>query len=98
MAIDVEWQDERGDTLATYEGPPINAQFVNSTPLDAKCICFIDPYGDTTFNAEQVSVLEGELESLAGKDVSVSEQARALLHFLASHQDRVHTYLKFIGD
>jgi uncharacterized membrane protein len=61
-------------------------------------MCYIDPYGDTTFNAAQVSALESKLISLAGANQTGADQARALLHFVRSRQDRLPTYLKFIGD
>lgn len=98
MSIDVEWQDENGAALSRYNGPPVDPEFVGNAPPDAKCMCFIDPYGDTTFNAAQVSALESELESIVKKNESGSHQARALLYFVASLEDRVHRYLKFIGD
>ena len=61
------------------------------------CLRFIDPYGDTTFNAAQVAVLEAELATLVS-DGEVAEQARSLLAFVRLFPDRTHRYLKFIGD
>ncbi len=98
MAIDVDWQDENGATLARYNGPQICMSLVGAAPIGARCLCFIDPYGDTTFNSAQVSVLETELASVATADGVASDQARGLLQFVHSRQDRPHMYLKFIGD
>jgi hypothetical protein len=52
MAIDVEWQDERGERVARYDGPPIDGRLPEHAPPESSCLRFIDPYGDTTFNAK----------------------------------------------
>jgi hypothetical protein len=97
MAIDVEWQDERGERLARYEGPPIDGRLSEHAPKDSACLRFIDPYGDTTFNHAQVAILEQELGSLVAR-TDLAEQARSLLAFVRQVKDRTHRYLKFIGD
>lgn len=97
MAIDVEWQDERGETLERYEGLSIDARLSERSSQGSRCLRFIDPYGDTTFNAAQIAVLEEELASVAGDD-EVGEQAKSLLVFVKQYSDRLHRYLKFIGD
>jgi hypothetical protein len=97
MAIDVEWQDENGNALSRYDGPLIDGRLSERARAGSCCLRFIDPYGDTTFNAEQVAVLEEELASLAS-DGEVAEQARSLLSFLRRFRDCTHRYLKFIGD
>ena len=58
---------------------------------------FINPYGDTTFNEAQVAVLEQELAAIDAPD-EIAGQARSLLAFVREVQDRMHRYLKFIGD
>jgi hypothetical protein len=58
----------------------------------------VDPCGDTTFNASQVSALTEELAFLAREGGDVAGQARSVLGFVASLPDRSHRYLKFIGD
>ena len=97
MAIDVEWQDERGDRLTRYEGPPIDARLPDSASSASVCLRFIDPYGDTTFNHTQIAELEKELALIRGAE-DVAQQARSLLSFVRQVQDRTHRYLKFIGD
>ncbi len=97
MSIDVEWRDERGETLERYEGPPIDFRLPERSSESSRCLRFIDPYGDTTFNAAQVAVSEEELTSIAS-DREVGEQANSLLTFVKRHSDRLHKYLKFIGD
>jgi len=54
MAIDVEIQDECGTTLARYDGPPIGLQLLKLAPAKSVCFRFIVPWGDATFNQEQI--------------------------------------------
>ena len=99
MPIDVEWQDERGGQRARYNGPPVTRLLVERAEPTSPCLRFIDPYGNTTFNQHQLPVLIAELETLSA--VTTDGQAaviRALLLFLATARDQVHTYIKFIGD
>jgi hypothetical protein len=98
MAIDVEWQNERGQRLARYDGPAIDARLPQSAPEGSACLRFIDPYGDTTFNAMQIPVLEEELAALVERKIEPHDQAIALLSFLRSVTEWTHRYLKFIGD
>jgi hypothetical protein len=101
MAIDVEWQDERGERVARYDGPPIDGRLPEHAPPESSCLRFIDPYGDTTFNATQITALEEELASIKsgdGDDGGVARQAESLLAFIRRFDDRTHRYLKFIGD
>ena len=98
--IAVEWQNERGGCEATYTGPPIGRRFCELAPLNSVCLRFIDPYGDPTFNAAQIDVLEYELAELIRtvKNANVVEQAKGLLDFIGRVRSRMHMYLKFIGD
>ena len=99
VAIDVEWQDERGRTLARYDGPTVTAALLRYADPQAACLRFIDPYGNTTFNQQQLSVLRDELEALDSRIMDGQALvARALLDFLTSSSGMVHTYVKFIGD
>jgi hypothetical protein len=97
MPIDVEWQDECGKRLARYDGPLIDG-LPERAPENSPCLRFIDPYGNTTFNASQVEVLEIELSGLIDRNSDVSDQAASLLAFVKTVTNRTHRYLKFIGD
>ena len=98
MAIDVEWQDERGKRLARYAGLPIDNRLAGRASANSACLRFIDPYGDTTFNGPQIAFLEDELLKLSQDGDEVAEQAKSLLSFVRQMQDRMHRYLKFLGD
>src|SRR5262245_64260647 len=98
--IAVEWQNERGECTERYAGPPLGQRFCELAPLNSICLRFIDPIGDTTFNAAQVEVFEAELADMAryAKNANVVEQAKSLLDFVGSVRNRLHMYLKFIAD
>ena len=98
MAIDVELQDERGQTLARYDGPAVTRALVQRADPASVCVRFIDPYGNTTFNQLQLSILVRELEALESRTRDGQAQViRALLAFLHQASDRIHTYVTFIG-
>ena len=99
MPIDVEIQNESGDALARYEGPPLGLKFTKMAPPCGACMRFIVPWGDTTFYQEQITVLREELREAANR---TQEQDRllelgAVLAFLEGATG-VHVYVKFIGD
>ena len=99
LPIDVELQDEQGQTLARYDGPAVTRMLVERADSTSACVRFIDPYGNTTFNQLQLSILVRELEALESRTRDGQAQVtRALLAFLRQASDRVHTYVKFIGD
>jgi hypothetical protein len=99
VPIAVEWQDERGSTLTKYAGPPVTWPLVELAGQTTTCLRFIDPYGDTTFNRQQVPVLIHELETLdSTRSASQGPVVQALLAFLRQGQGQVHHYVKFIGD
>jgi hypothetical protein len=100
MAIDVEWQDESGQVLARYEGPPLGITLYELAGQGSTCLRFIDPYGDTTFNQSQVEVLIEELRNIRqqSKDRELNDLLDALLGFVAQAHGQIHTYVKFIGD
>ena len=63
------------------------------------CLRFIDPFGDTTFNRGQATVL---LQELAGIRPKLEDRERALvdciIRIAEQTERKVHLYLKFIGD
>lgn len=65
-----------------------------------KCLRYIDPYGDTTFNQLQIVPLLDDLGILKG--IVASKDDRLILEQLeslcATCMAETHLYLKFIGD
>ena len=101
MGIDVHLQNESGADLRSY----FDSQMLLPTMLDAfdtsktTCLRFIDPYGDTTFNREQVEVLLIELSQLRDRlDTKTREFVDSIIELGEEVQSGNHLYLKFIGD
>jgi hypothetical protein len=61
---------------------------------------YVDPYGNTIFNGQQMYPLLEELDRLAGEYSSVEENdLLAQVRELAVHcRDHPHKFLRFIGD
>lgn len=99
MAIDVEIQDEHGGTLAQYSAPPLGLPFLKLAPPGSACFRFIVPWGDTTFNEEQIKVLLGELRDAAANTDNPTRQRelKSVIEFIEGATG-VHVYVKFIGD
>jgi len=102
MGLDIFWQTERGESLAhcpTWFDP---WKYIDHPDELAHtcCLRFIDEYGDTTFNQSQLSVLIEELESILpkSKDAAARQSLELLITFVRNAQDKIHTYIKFIGD
>lgn len=98
--IQVCWQDENGNPLLIYDGPDVDERLPSHATPGSRCLRFIDLYGDTTFNSEQVRVLAEELSELGLSriDSEVVAQAQALFYFIKKMPHTTHRYLKFIGD
>ena len=98
MAIDVEIQDERGASIARYDGPPLGHQFTKLAPPGSVCFRFILPWADATFNEEQIKVLKDELQDAARACPPARlAELKALSSFLEGATG-THVYVKFIGD
>src|SRR2546423_186074 len=99
MAIDGEWAGEDGATLARYEGPVGTVALLGRADPASVCVGFLGPWGNATFNQQQLPVLMQELESLQSRTPDGQREViEALLAFLRPARDQVHTYIKFIGD
>jgi|ERR1041384_1691443 hypothetical protein len=99
MPIDIEWQDEKGRLLARYEGPALTRAVVERADPTSVCLRFIDPYGNAVFNQHQLPTLIQEFESLGSRTRDGQREViDALVPFLRGACEKVHTYVKFIGD
>jgi hypothetical protein len=102
VGINVEIQHESGETIAEFLDPEgaitrlVVSQHENRHSI---CLRFIDPYGDTTFNQQQLPHLIAEVESAirAMSDQVVKLKVARLSDFLKTAIN-MHTYVKFIGD
>ena len=98
--IDIARQDEGGTELARYMDPGIVSELLTVADPDGRCLAFIDPYGDTTFNQLQLPVLLAEIRAVRNRlpDGELRARADNLMLFLQLALGEVHTYIKFIGD
>jgi hypothetical protein len=98
--IDVQRQDEHGSELACYMDPGVVTELLALADADGRCLAFIDPYGDTTFNQLQLPVLLAEIELVRNRlpESELRSRADNLMLFLQLALNEVHTYVKFIGD
>jgi len=101
MGISVQLQDENGVPIETLHDPTmilsrlLDCQDFSST----RCLGFIDPYGDTTFNRAQVDVLLSELAAIRDDtDAMTRAHLDDITGLAIKAQAEPHLYLKFIGD
>lgn len=99
MSIEVEIQDERGNTISRYDGPALGRPLTRLASSDSACMRFIAPWCDATFNEAQIDVLKAELEAAAKRtdDARRLLELNALSSFIEGAKG-AHVYLKFIGD
>lgn len=74
MGIDIRWENESGKQLEEIPDPKNHFGFALAlSPLEKTvCLRFIDPYGDTVFNQQQIPVFISELQAL--QQLVTSEQ------------------------
>ncbi len=103
MGIDIRWENERGEQLATLPDPDfLVAKFLpHFEDRKFACLRFVDPAGDTIFNQAQIHELVSELEGIAAQKKhrqAVQQHLEAVLEFIRQAVGNVHTYIKFYGD
>ena len=59
---------------------------------------YVDPYGDTTFNAFMFEDLIKDLIELKSLLPTDKEQIDIVISYAKECDDKTHTYLKFYGD
>ena len=104
MAINITWEDERGEQIESWPDFALlwDKRLIEKPELLKKtcCLRFIDHYGDTTFNQSQIPVLISELQALAAssEDDHEREGLESLIAFVRNAEGEIHTYIKFWGD
>lgn len=103
MGINAVWRSETGEELGRVLDHLGHLSLIASRPADLAgtvCMRFLDPYGDTIFNQEQIAVVADEIDELASR--TREKEGRAHLVAVAALARKalghVHTYLWFIGD
>ena len=101
MGINVQRETEHGDVLDEVLDPhSLLVRLVENETNDGICLRFVDPYGDTTFNQAQITVLIKEIQAAIERssDESVRVHARKVLDLVQKAEGEPHTYVKFVGD
>jgi hypothetical protein len=102
----ITWEDENGKAIQTYEHYYFGRVFdmISLLPSDelneTKCLQFIEPWGDTTFNQTQIPILLKELESTLSycPDEGKREHYEGAIEIIRNAEGKIHTYIKFWGD
>jgi hypothetical protein len=99
VAIEAQLRNERGEIIEVVSGVCLQPIVPAMDDVSSPCLRFIDPHGDTMFNAWQAQPLRDEL--LAGVS-TVDETTRPAIEGVISMLDRcaqgVHLYVWFVGD
>lgn len=102
MGIDIRVQDERGGLIRELLDPKslLPRLLPRQDNTDSFCLRFIDRYGDTYFNQIQMPLLLIELKAAVRScsDADAKAHGEAAVSLVASAVDRVHTYVRFVGD
>jgi hypothetical protein len=100
MGIDLNLQDENGELIEQVADPQGEFARLIRDFSDESTIClrFIDPYGDTIFNQNQLPVLLEELRKLQSKSGDSSALIATMIDFVKRASGKVHTYCCFSGD
>ena len=100
--IDVVLEDEAGQAIRRLSGEEALSPtwLPGKSDLRYRCLCFVDPYGDTIFNQLQAEVLLQELTLLKAEAANprlakVIEATRELAKLCLQEP---HQYLRFVGD
>ena len=102
----ITWEDENGKEIQTSERYYFGLVFEMISLLpspelkETKCLQFIEPCGDTTFNQTQIPVLVKELESTLSycSHESKREQYEGAIEIIRNAEGKLHTYIKVWGD
>ena len=102
MPVDCVLETEAGETLERVEDPDglVNGLIPSMSEHSFQCWRFIDEYGDSVFNRQQMPQFLSELDVIRER----TNDARALrvLEIIAALarrcRDEVHLYVKFRGD
>lgn len=103
MGLIIQLEDENGHALESLAEQGGSIREVLPAPMesDYRCLCFIDPYGDTTFNRLQMQDFIAEWKGLFASAVNDAEKGSVhaeVLELAERCASGPHLYLKFYGD
>lgn len=91
-------EDEDGNAIKTMPDEFVLSDVEVLNNKDFKVLKYLDPFGDTTFNALMLADLLNDLIEL--KELLPTEQAQinTVIAYARDCKEYVHTYLNFYGD
>jgi hypothetical protein len=100
MPVTVRIQDGFGAPLDDGWDDVRSSEALVAPDANGHCLPFIDPYGNTLFNQLQSPHLIGELmeHRVNTKNGTLTRTLDALISYLRNAEERVHVYVRFIGD
>lgn len=101
MGVDVYIETEFGEKIDEFLDPKgIIARLLPIGDNRYSLLCYVDPYGNTTFNRLQMEQILIELEQLKNEERTSEEIAaiEKLQEMARRCQNEPHLYLKFYGD
>ena len=100
MSLTVQIEGENGSRVGEPWWHARSTELLAADYPGTCCLQFIDPYGNTIFNQAQLPVLLEELQALRARlhDAELVSVIDALSAFVQRALDRVHIYVRFIGD
>jgi hypothetical protein len=91
-------EDENGNAKRTMPKEFILSDEEVLNNDNFKLLKYIDPYGDTTFNAFMFEDLINDFTELKKLLPTDKEQIDTVIEYAKECNDDIHTYLKFYGD
>jgi hypothetical protein len=104
MGIDASWINESGEPKQQVFDPRQCLTGLATSRwhklTDTKCLQFIDPWGDATFNQSQIPRLLEELRSELREwnEPEVKSHLEKVVLLVERAVERTHTYIKFTGN
>jgi hypothetical protein len=91
-------EDEEGNAKKTMPGEFILSDEEVLSKESFRLLKYVDPYGDTTFNAFMFEDLIKDLQELNTLLPTDKKQIEIVINYAKECKDEIHTYLKFYGD
>lgn len=98
MGWTVTIEDEDGNAKKTMPGEFLLSDEEVLSKESFRLLKYVDPYGDTTFNAFMFEDLIKDLIELKALLPMEKEQIDIVISYAKECDDEIHSYLKFYGD